>query len=575
MGAGSSHGAASSVVVSLTVPSATFMSVDPDCVGTSSILNLGTVLPDTISASADCTVTFGSSNDSSTLRMFQADETGVAMWQTVGAPDLAYGGGDAVSDLVDIGGGNDVGYSAHRLGDGRLLVAGQGGAADDFVVVRFDANGMRDLTYGGGDAISDIVNVGGTENPFASVLLPDGKLIVTGKGGPGDDFVAVRFDPNGSRDLSYGGGDGVSDLVDIGGIDRAFASLLLPDGKLVLAGQGALTDDFVVVRYNADGSVDTTYGGGDGISDVVDVGGTEAGYAARLLSSGKLIVVGRSDNRMVAVRYNANGSLDTTYGGGDGISVLVPVGSSGRAYTVHVLAGDKILLAGQGNDDLVAVRLNANGSIDTTYGGGDGISDYIDMGGVESGRSSLLLPDGRLAISGQTGAGGDIGIALLNADGSRDTTYGGGDGTSTLVNAGGATDTAYTLLLGADGKIIAAGSGGASRDFLAVQFDSNGIAQYDDGSADWDTAGSFNAFGACLKSVGGGASNQWPTNATCTTTDGTWWNDVPATADEVAFAAVPGESFVATVRFAVRTREDQPPGRYVAPIVFEVVAPDS
>jgi hypothetical protein len=106
-----------------------------------------------------------------------------------------------------------------------------------------------------------------------------------------------------------------------------------------------------------------------------------------------------------------------------------------------------------------------------------------------------------------------------------------------------------------------------------VRLDGATIADYLDTSTDWNQG--TNTFGVCLHSVAGNAAPDWNVHASCPTTDGNYWNPIPAAvADDIATTNLVGEtSAIATLRFGVRTAPTQELGTYVAPISFEVVAP--
>jgi hypothetical protein len=125
-----------------------------------------------------------------------------------------------------------------------------------------------------------------------------------------------------------------------------------------------------------------------------------------------------------------------------------------------------------------------------------------------------------------------------------------------------------------DGKIITSGScgmSGSGYDMCLVSLAAGGsFQQHADGTNDWDQG--TNMFGACLRSLSGGTAG-WTTNATCPSSDGAYWNDVPATPEKVANTATTG-TITANFRFGLRTASNQPPGAYIAPITFDVIAPN-
>lgn len=572
--------ASSSVTVTATVPTATTLDMTGCASGTTGSTAFGVLQPGTAVASmADCSVSWGSSNGTAALHLYQSDGAGLAMHAMLDSLDPAYGGGDGISAMMDLGGTDRI--RASRIVGGKLLAAGEAGPGADFVVTRFNADGTPDTTYGGGDGISAIVNIGGADTALATQPTGDGGLLVSGMGGATADFVAVKYDATGALDLTYGGGDGISDLVTLGGTDAPYTSQM-SNGKLLMAGSAA--GNIVAIRLNSNGTLDTTYGGGDGISDVLDLGGADRAYSSHLLADGRLLLAGTGGpaGDFLAVRLDANGARDTTYGGGDGVSDLIDLGGSDIAYTSHLLADGRLLLVGRGgsSSDFAVARLDPSGGIDTSFGGGDGIGVLVNHGGVDEAFTSVMTGDGRIVAAGRTGAG-DIVATRFLADGSLDTTYGNGDGSAGPFDLGG-TDIAQSAHLLPDDRLLLAGNGGTGTDHVAVRLDSAGMQHFAPPAADWDSpAPGDGFFGACLRAVSGsGVTGDWPMNATCASTDGTHWRGVPATvgdpAAKVATSSTSGTTgAIASLRFAVRARGAQPPGAYVAPLTFQVLAPNT
>ncbi|MBN8957313.1 MAG: VCBS repeat-containing protein, partial [Rhizobiales bacterium] len=169
--------------------------------------------------------------------------------------------------------------------------------------------------------------------------------------------------------------------------------------------------DFALVRYNADGSLDTSFGGGDGkVTTPVGVS-YEFGYSVTVQADGKILLGGESLNGsntdFALVRYNADGSLDTSFGGGDGI-VTTPVGGSDdQGYSVTVQADGKIVLGGTSyngsNYDFALVRYNADGSLDTTFDPHntlDGAPTFTQHGAPVVLDANVAVYDAELHIAG-------------------------------------------------------------------------------------------------------------------------------------------------------------------------------
>ena len=217
--------------------------------------------------------------------------------------------------------------------------------------------------------------------------------------------------------------------------DYSRALALQSDGKIVIAGISgysatAANADFTVVRYNTDGSLDTTFDG-DGIV-ITDIGpGTNDDDYCRGMAiqpDGKIIIGGRSflsptTYGLVAVRYNTDGSLDTTFDSDGKAQFEMP--AIVEMYGFALQSDGKILVAGRsflnGMFTGLIVRFNPNGSLDTSFGSGGSTTASV------SGIFSLALQsDGKIIASGTQGPDPAYAIARLNPNGSPDTTFGTG-----------------------------------------------------------------------------------------------------------------------------------------------------
>jgi uncharacterized delta-60 repeat protein len=220
-------------------------------------------------------------------------------------------------------GASDEATAAAVQGDGKILIAGTGAfetdpdfppvpLRSDFWVARLLPNGSMDTSFGGdGIVIFDFDGHGGT--PSAVAALPGGKVLVTGTAGAedGGDFAAARLNPDGSLDTSFGGGDGrvTTDFNVPGARASGNALALLPGGKFAIAGGifGDTSTSVALARYNADGSLDTTFG----TRGVVVTPSEHGGAGAALGDDAGRILVGTSGQLS---RYTAAGAIDRTFG---------------------------------------------------------------------------------------------------------------------------------------------------------------------------------------------------------------------------------------------------------------------
>ncbi|MFG2335324.1 calcium-binding protein [Streptomyces yangpuensis] len=363
--------------------------------------------------------------------------------------------------------------------DGRIVAVG-GDATDffgNFAAVRYNPDGSLDTTFGDGGKVSTDI-AGGSDSAEGVALQADGKIVVVGvsenlEGGVAW-FTVVRYHPDGSLDTTFDGdGKAVTDLGG-GGADQGSDVAVQADGKIVAA--GGTGGVFALARYNAaDGSLDTTFDGDGKV--FTDFGGLQEGstaYGLALRPDGRIVAVGDTTEGLVRdfalARYNADGSPDTSFSG-DG-RATTDFGAMDTAQDVVVQSDGRIVAAGGSAPGVFALaRYNADGTPDTAFDGDGRVTTAL--GGPQGGSSAydvVQQSDGRIVAVG--GGNGDFALARYNADGGLDTGFGGGDGTVT-TNLGGA-DLARSAALLPDGRIVAAGGGGAGEDFALARYEGGG-----------------------------------------------------------------------------------------------------
>src|SRR5437879_3346325 len=289
--------------------------------------------------------------------------------------------------------------------------------------------------------------------------------------------LAARGNP-GALDPSLGAGGRVITPI-LGSYDGASALVLQPDGKLVAAGHAYNTSNansFALVRYNGDGSLDGAFGTGGKVITAIGIG--SAGSALVLQPDGKLVAAGYTYNgtstAFALVRYNASGSLDTSFGTGG--KVTTPIGSiDDEAFALVLQPDGKLVAAGYtygGNSiDFALVRYTANGSLDGSFGTGGKVTTPI--GGIDDEAFALALqPDGKLVAAGYTNDGSSQNFALLRytSQGSLDGSFGtGGKVTTPILST---YSAANALVLQPDGNLVAAGYAynGTDTDFALVRY---------------------------------------------------------------------------------------------------------
>ena len=331
-----------------------------------------------------------------------------------GVLDASFGG-DGKLPQVFVPNAANVTPSLALLPAGKFLLAGTcfDLGDNDFCVFRFNADGSIDSTFGvNGSVITPIGSA--DERARAMLTQPDGKIVVAGtcNNGVDNDFCAARYLPNGMLDASFGAGGKV--ITAFSNRDDAVnAAVLQPDGKLVLAGScnNGMTDDLCALRHEINGTLDASFGVSGKLTTVVGSGYSEA-RALALQPDGKLLVAATcltgSKVDFCTLRYNANGTLDTSFGSGG--TLLTSVGTGNDYVTTMMLQPDgKLLLAGHcgvsSGVDFCAVRYTDAGGLDATFATGGKLTTAISTGATPATSNDYLAamalqPDGKLLLAG-------------------------------------------------------------------------------------------------------------------------------------------------------------------------------
>ena len=379
---------------------------------------------------------------------------------------------------TDFGGGSG-GSSVVMQADGKIVVAGTSYASDnisgdDFALARYNTDGSLDTTFSGDGKVT--TDFGGDDGGNSVVMQADGKILVVGStyNGSSSDIALARYNTDGTLDTNFS--DDGKATTNFG---SGHCVVMQGDGKILVAGSESNDsgNDFALARYNSDGSLDTTFSGDGKVT--TDFGGNDGGYSVVMQADGKILVSGAtfvnySSYDFALARYNSDGSLDTTFSGDGKVTTDFGEGDD-HGYSVVMQPDGKIIVAGfvfNYSGDFVLARYNADGTLDTTFS--DDGKVVTDFGGDDYGFSVVMQPDGKIIVAGLRSF--DFAVARYNSDGTLDTTFS-GDGKVTTDFGG--YDGGYSVVIQADGKIVVAGSSGfsnfiSSADFALARFNSDG-----------------------------------------------------------------------------------------------------
>jgi uncharacterized delta-60 repeat protein len=314
----------------------------------------------------------------------------------------------------------------------------------------------------------------GKDAAFAVAVQDDGTIVAAGQSsGAGGKFALIRYLDDGTLDTSFGGDGKVTTNLSSAG-DWANAVAIQEDGKIVAAGRASGGGGrFALVRYNPNGTLDSTFGGDGKITTNFTPGDDEAFGVAVRAADDTIVAAGFVDTgsggKFGLVRYNADGTRDTSFGG-DGKVTTDLTNKSDGAYGVAIQPADgKILAAGTaGFDKFALARYNTDGTLDATFSGnGKAITNFTN--GVDFARGVVVQGDGMIVAAGIADAE-KFAVARYEVDGSLDLTFSGNGKAVTEFTPG--VDGAYGVALQpADGKIVAAGiAGGANRKFALARY---------------------------------------------------------------------------------------------------------
>lgn len=339
------------------------------------------------------------------------------------------------------------------------------------------------------------------DKAIKGVIDPYGRLIsagyATGVAPSGKNgFAVTRHSCDGMPDSSFDG-DGKAVVPNVkGSSDGASAVAIQADGKIVLAGnRSTTTSSWMIARMNANGSMDTSFASkGVFVKSLQNKASMQVASGLMIQPDGKIVAVGYlkpSLYKGALIRLNSNGSLDTGFGNSGVVIPTLPAYS--WLFLGAIPQGDKILVSGYicwaagAGTDLLLMRFNANGSIDTTFGNaGRATADFYEF---DRAKRIALQSDGMILVATELSENGAtwFGLSRFEADGLLDLSFGDNGLVETQITY---SDTVETMAIQPDGKIVL---GGNNIDYYTI------MARYlPDGSPD----PSFGTDGTVAEQVG-------------------------------------------------------------------------
>lgn len=363
--------------------------------------------------------------------------------------------------------------------DGKIVVSGATGTSSNINtgVSRYNTDGTIDTTFGTNGKMSFSSGTGTKSYLYDMALQTDGKIVIAGYRWTGSegDFVMARLNADGTLDNTFGV-NGIA-IFDKGLSEVAESFAINPDGSFIVSGY--VDDNYTLLKVKNNGMIDTTFGNNGWVTTVFQ-SLSASSKSTSINAAGRIIVggmgVGANQSEFVMAAYNPNGTLDTTFGQGGKINFHIGYDND-FGLRVLQLENGKILFGGHSyvgstplRYELAIVRLNANGSFDTSFGENGIFKSRF----YENGRSYLegmvLQSDGKLVVTGSANVNSEenYGILRITENGQLDTTF--GEEGKVIQQIEFNYSISKNIALQSDGKIVVAGD--------AMPFNGAGPAQF-------------------------------------------------------------------------------------------------
>jgi uncharacterized delta-60 repeat protein len=333
-------------------------------------------------------------------------------------------------------------------------------------------SGTLDQTFGNsGIRVSSIST--GVDQVYKVHVLPSDKIILTGRSA--DGYSMARYKTNGMEDLTLGSFGYVANCSPTTTQCTGYSSVLQKDGKIAIAGSSKSTTpndpyDAGMIRYNADGSIDNTFGN-SGFLNIPLTNREDQINSIDIQNDNKIVATGKSKHwflpyyyadSLFLLRFNPNGTYDNTFAKNGKLLAKLNYSIS-QGVSVKVLYNQKILVLGEYSGSYYLIQFKSNGTIDTSFGtkGYINMNFYIIQHNLTTARIGQfnVQTDGKILLIGDYEKNQESGIFLFryNENGSVDSSFGNNGYVETKLYSNGSHGEMFDVIQQKDGKIISCG----------------------------------------------------------------------------------------------------------------------
>jgi uncharacterized delta-60 repeat protein len=346
------------------------------------------------------------------------NEISLVRYNTDGSIDSSFG--ENGSTLLPIGLMGSGTPSMVRIQTNGKIIVFATAANHNLAILRLNSDGSPDSTFGDLGTVTITFGTGFQLSAYSLELQTDDKIVIASSlvAGQNQDILVGRLNADGSIDEFFGnmGYASINFGMAVDGFsetsDNAHVVKIQQDGKILVGGlttydpESFNSTDFALLRLNSDGSLDSSFGVEGKTS--TDFGGFDSITSIMINAAGKIIATGGSTStngqgQVAIAQYESNGNLDSGYGIG-GKALIDFDANAGRGTAVLQSDGKLVISGGipdSGYENLAGLRLNTDGSADTTFGTNGIVQADFGPNTYDYALYSLIQPDGKLLLGGE------------------------------------------------------------------------------------------------------------------------------------------------------------------------------